>query len=89
MSAGYDPNKLGWGAAIITCVLTAALGLTAYTIHNNTYRHPRDPMNVQVFHARDMAKAEEGAHGAAKAEGAEHAEGAAKAEKAEPAEAKH
>jgi len=84
MSAGYDPNKLGWGAAIITCVLTAALGLTAYTIHNNTYRHPRDPMNVQVYHAQDMAKANEGAHGEAQA--AEHAAGG---EKAEPAEAKH
>lgn len=78
----YDPNKLGWGAAIITCVFTAALGFSAYTIHKNTYRHPRDPMNVQVYHERDMAKHE---GGEAKGE-AEHApgaeQGAAKAEEA-------
>jgi hypothetical protein len=77
MSA-YDPNKQGWGAAAVTCLLTAALGFTAYTIHKNTYRHPRDPMAVQVYHAEDLAehsgaKAE---HGEAKAEGAK-AEGAA------------
>lgn len=64
MSA-YDPNKQGWGAAAVTCLLTAALGFTAYTIHKNTYRHPRDPMAVQVYHAEDMAE-----HHEAKAEGA-------------------
>lgn len=78
----YDPNKLGWGAAVITCAFTAALGFTAYTIHKNTYRHPRDPMNVQVYHERDMAKHEggEATHegGEAKAEG-EHAAGAEQA----------
>jgi hypothetical protein len=86
----YDPNKLGWGAAILTCAFTAALGFTAYTIHKNTYRHPRDPMNVQVFHAEDMAKHEggEAKHEGGEAKGeAEHApsaeQGAAKA--AEPA----
>ncbi len=66
MSANqYDPNKLGWGAAIITCAFTAALGFGAWTIHKNTYRHPRDPMNVQVYHDRDA-----GGHGAAA--GGEH-----------------
>jgi hypothetical protein len=78
----YDPNKLGWGAALVTCVFTAALGFGAYTIHKNTYRHPRDPMNVQVYHAEDMAKHEggEAKHegGEAKAEG-EHAGGAEQA----------
>jgi hypothetical protein len=82
----YDPNKLGWGAALATCVFTAALGFTAYTIHKNTYRHPRDPMNVQVYHERDAAKHSEAAP-------AEHkAEGAAPAAEAAPAaagEAKH
>lgn len=79
----YDPNKLGWGAALVTCVLTAALGFGAYTIHNNTYRHPRDPMAKQVYYERDNAKhagggehAEAGdshaAEAAPKAEGAAH-----------------
>jgi hypothetical protein len=62
----YDPNKLGWGAALVTCIFTAALGFGAYTIHNNTYRHPRDPMNQQVYYERDKAKhAGGGDHGAA------------------------
>jgi hypothetical protein len=56
----YDPNKLGWGAALVTCVFTAALGFGAYTIHKNTYRHPRDPMAQQVYYERDK-----GGHGAA------------------------
>ena len=58
MSAAYNPNKLGWGAAALTCVMTATLAFTAYTIHMNTYLHPRDPMAVQVFHARDAAGGE-------------------------------
>lgn len=91
MSAQYDPNKYGWGAALITCIFTAALGFGAYTIHNNTYRHPRDPMNQQVFYERDKAKhaaggehgAPAGEHGAgeahAPAEGGEHKAGEAAA----------
>ena len=88
MSAAYDPNRQGWGAALATCVLTAALGFTAYTIHKNTYRHPRDPMTQQVYHAEDLAKASEhgGAHGAEKAEGAT---GEAAKTVAAPAAAKH
>jgi hypothetical protein len=81
----YDPNKLGWGAAVITCVFTAALGFGAYTIHKNTYRHPRDPMNVQVYHERDAAKHEAGA-AEHKTEGASHD---APAAEAPAAEAKH
>lgn len=88
MSAEYNPNKLGWGAAALTCLMTAALGFTAYTIHKNTYLHPRDPMAVQVYHERDAAGAE---HGAAKTESHEaktdSASHGAAAEK--PAEAKH
>lgn len=79
----YDPNKLGWGAALVTCVLTAALGFGAYTIHNNTYRHPRDPMAKQVYYERDNAKhagggehagtgESHGAEAAPKTEGAAH-----------------
>lgn len=56
MSETYNPNKLGWGAALITCVFTGALLFTAWTIHKNTYRHPRDPMATQVYHERDAAK---------------------------------
>ena len=77
MSAQYDPNKQGWGAALVTCVFTGALLFGAWTIHKNTYRHPRDPMNMQVYHDRDAAPhaTAEAAH-AAPAEGAA-AEGAA------------
>jgi hypothetical protein len=94
----YDPNKLGWGAALITCIFTAALGFGAYTIHNNTYRHPRDPMNQQVYYERDQAKhAAGGEHGAAAGEhgaGEAHAPAAAEgehkaAEAAAPAGEKH
>jgi hypothetical protein len=65
MGVAYNPNKLGWGAAAVTCVMTGALLFTAYTIHKNTYRHPRDPMATQVYHERDGAK-----HEPATAEGA-------------------
>lgn len=92
MSSGYDPNKQGWGAALITCVMTAGLAFTAYTIHNNTYRHPRDPMYKQVFSAEDGAQHAGGheAAGAASHEGeaAEHGEHAAPAAEAK-GEAKH
>ena len=77
MSAPYDPNKQGWGAALITCVLTAGLALTAYTIHNNTYRQPRDPMMTQVFHAQDQSAGE---HGEAKGEEKAEAKAAEKSE---------
>ena len=63
MSVEYNPNKLGWPAAAVTVVGTLALLFTAYTIHDRTYRHPRDPMNQQVYYERD--KAGGGAHGPA------------------------
>jgi len=83
MSAAYDPNKQGWGAAAITCLLTAGLAFTAYTIHNNTYVHPRDPMMQQVYEARDAAAE----HAPAEHAAPEHKTGEAAAEKAAPAEA--
>ena len=61
MSGEYNPNKLGWGAAAVTVVGTLGLLFTAYSIHNKTYRHPRDPMMQQVYHARDAAGGEHGA----------------------------
>lgn len=66
MSAQYNPNKLGWGAAALTCLMTAGLAFTAYTIHKNTYLHPRNPMATQVYQALD--KAAESEHGAATTE---------------------
>lgn len=61
MSGEYNPNKLGWGAAAVTVVGTLGLLFTAYSIHNKTYRHPRDPMMQQVYHERDAAGGEHGA----------------------------
>jgi hypothetical protein len=87
MSVAYDPNKLGWPAAAVTTVATLGLLFTAYTIHKNTYRHPRDPMNFQVYHAEDNAKHSTAAsHGEATHEAAPAAEGAPAAP---AAEAKH
>jgi len=70
MSSAYDPNKLGWPAAAVTVVGTLGLLFMAYTIHNNTYRHPRDPMNFQVYHAEDKAKSGAAESHDAPAEGA-------------------
>jgi hypothetical protein len=82
----YDPNKLGWGAALVTGVFTAALGFGAWTIHKNTYRHPRDPMAQQVYYERDQAKhAAGGDHSAA----ADHGGGGDHAPAAAPAGEKH
>lgn len=63
MSAEYNPNKLGWPAAAVTVVGTLGLLFMAYSIHERTYRHPRDPMMQQVYHERDVAGGAE--HGAA------------------------
>lgn len=82
MSASYDPNKQGWGAAVVTCVFTGALLFGAWTIHKNTYRHPRDPMATQVYHERDA-----GGHGADAA--AEHGAAAEHSAAEQPAAAKH
>jgi hypothetical protein len=53
MSGAYDPNKQGWGFAGVICLMAAGLFFMAYTIHNRTYRNPRDPMAGQVFQDRD------------------------------------
>lgn len=62
MSNSYDPNREGWGFASVICIITAALAFTAYTIHSNTYRHPRDPMMQQVYSDRDAAQPGQNAH---------------------------
>ncbi len=74
MSKPYNPNTQGWGFALVVCVLTAGLFGTAYTIHKNTYRHPRDPMATQVYADRDSVKASKAGKPAAKDEdhGGEH-----------------
>lgn len=93
MAAEYNPNKQGWGFASVVVLLTGGLLFTAYSIHSRTYVHPRDPMAVQVFHERDVAKAEghEAKAGEHKAEGAAEAKGEAKPEAAaaEPKAEKH
>lgn len=83
MSAAYDPNKQGWGFASVVVLLTGGLLFTAYSIHERTYIHPRDPMAVQVYHQRDGAGGAE--HGAPAAEHKEGEAAPAGAAKAEPA----
>ncbi|MEO7520897.1 MAG: hypothetical protein ABIW79_03675 [Gemmatimonas sp.] len=78
MSVEYNPNKLGWPAAAVTVAGALGLLFTAYSIHQRTYRHPRDPMAQQVFYERDAAG---GGHGAAA--GAEHATTEGKASEAQ------
>ncbi len=74
MSKPYNPNTQGWGFALVVCALTAGLAGTAYTIHKNTYRHPRDPMTTQVYSDRDAEKASKAGKPAAEGEdhGGEH-----------------
>jgi hypothetical protein len=89
MSAAYDPNKQGWGFASVVVLLTGGLLFTAYSIHERTYIHPRDPMAVQVFHERDAAKGSEN-HSEAKAEPGAEAKAEGKVEgAAAPAAEKH
>ena len=80
-------KKGGWGAAILTTAAAVATFLTAFYIHNRTYRHPTDVMMTTFPHndAAHGAPSHEGAatgagHGAAPAAGgaAEHG-GATKA----------
>jgi hypothetical protein len=70
MSKPYNPNTQGWGFALVVCALTAGLAGTAYTIHKNTYRHPRDPMTTQVNAYADSTKAAN--KGKPAAEGEDH-----------------
>lgn len=37
-------NAQGWGAAAVTCLLTAALAITAFLIHERTYQSPREQL---------------------------------------------
>jgi hypothetical protein len=69
MSAPFNPNKQGWGFALVVCLITAGLFLTAHTIHTRTYRNPRNPMFEQVYHDRDIAKAREEGHAQQEAKG--------------------
>lgn len=64
-------KKGGWGAAILTTAAAVGAFLTAFWIHTQTYKHPRDVM----MHQRGSAAA----HGAPAAEHGAPA-GAAKAE---------
>ena len=41
-------KKGGWGAAILTTAAAVGAFLTAYYIHTQTYRDPRDVMMRQV-----------------------------------------
>ncbi len=91
MSAQYDPNKQGWGFASVVVLLTCGLLYTAYSIHERTYVHPRDPMMQQAYHEVDVAKAAE-KHGEAKGEAKGEMKGEAKAEpkaEAKPEAEKH
>lgn len=42
-------KKGGWGAAILTTAVAVGAFLTAYYIHTQTYRHPRDVMMREVY----------------------------------------
>jgi hypothetical protein len=41
-------KKGGWGAAIVTVIATVATFLTAWAIHERTYREPTDVMMRQM-----------------------------------------
>ena len=81
-------KKGGWGAAILTTVAAVATFLTAFYIHNRTYRHPTDVM-MRTFPHNDAAHgapsheaSASGQHGAAPAAGGAEHGGAAPAAKA-------
>jgi hypothetical protein len=81
-------KKGGWGAAILTTAAAIGVFLTAFYIHTQTYRHPRDPM----MHQRGGASAHGGepAHGAEPAQkGGLPVEGGAAAPAAAPAAKGH
>ena len=42
-------KKGGWGAAILTTAAAVGAFLTAFYIHTQTYRHPRDVMMREVY----------------------------------------
>ena len=51
-------KKGGWVPAIITVIATVAVFLTAWAIHERTYRHPTDVMMRQM--GGDVGHGEEG-----------------------------
>ena len=57
-------KKGGWGAALLTTAAAVGAFLTAFWIHTQTYKHPRD---VQM-HTRGNAAAHGAPAGAPKAE---------------------
>ena len=57
-------KKGGWGAAILTTAAAVGAFLTAFWIHTQTYKHPRD---VQM-HTRGSSAAHGAPAGAPKAE---------------------
>jgi hypothetical protein len=63
-------KKGGWGAAILTTAAAVGAFLTAFYIHTQTYRHPRDVQMRQRGSAPAHGAAE-GSHGAPGA-GASH-----------------
>ena len=40
------PGNQGWGFAAFIVILAAACYFGAYSIHNATYRSPRDPTTI-------------------------------------------
>ena len=70
-------KKGGWGAAIATTALAAALFATAWYIHEQTYRHPTDYMMRTYPHeSPGHGEAGGGGHGGGEAHGAAPAAGA-------------
>ena len=63
-------KKGGWGAAILTTVAAVATFLTAFYIHQRTYRHPTDVM-MRTYPHNDAA------HGAASHEAGASGQGGA------------
>jgi len=43
-SAPVNNNSQGWGVAALVTLLALVCALTAWYIHNETYRSPLDPM---------------------------------------------
>lgn len=68
-------QKGGWGAAIATTALAAALFATAWYIHEQTYRHPTDYM-MRTYPHESPGHGEAGGHGADASHGSAPAGGA-------------
>jgi hypothetical protein len=64
-------NSQGWGVAALVTLLALVCALTAWYIHNETYRSPRDPMFRQRGNATPTGGTTE--HGSAARAGEGHA----------------